>query len=221
VDEIHAVADDKRGSHLALSLERLDALVGRPVPRIGLSATVTPIETMAAFLAGSGRPAPHLVQIARRRAFDLAVEVPRSEMGPIATHELWEEIYDRLAALVQQHRSTLVFTNTRRVAERVAHHLAGRLGNEAVAAHHGSLARASRLSAEQRLKAGELRAVVATASLELGIDVGTIDLVCQIGSPRSIAVAVSGLDGPATGAEPYRRRDSSPRRATISSNAQR
>ena len=193
VDEVHAVADDKRGAHLVLSLERLDALVGRPVPRIGLSATVTPIEMMAEFLTGSGRPAPHLVQIARRREFDLAVEVPRSELGPIATHELWEEIYDRLAALVQQHRSTLVFTNTRRVAERVAHHLASRLGNDAVAAHHGSLARTTRLAAERRLKAGELRVVVATASLELGIDVGTIDLVCQIGSTRSIAVAVQRI----------------------------
>ena len=207
VDEIHAVADDKRGAHLALSLERLDALVGQPVPRIGLSATVTPIEAMAEFLVGSGRPAPHLVQIARRRSFDLAVEVPRSELGPIATHELWEEIYDRLAALVQQHRSTLVFTNTRRVAERVAHHLAARLGNDVVAAHHGSLARGTRLAAERRLKAGELRVVVATASLELGIDVGTIDLVCQIGSTRSIAVAVQrvGRAGHWRGATPKAR----------------
>ena len=193
VDEIHAVADDKRGAHLALSLERLDALVGRPVPRIGLSATVTPIDTIAGFLSGSGRPAPSLVLIDRRRQFDLAVEVPRSEIGPIATHELWEEVYDRLAVLVREHRSTLVFVNTRRVAERVAHHLAARLGPDAVAAHHGSLARATRLSAEQKLKAGELRVVVATASLELGIDVGTIDLVCQIGSTRSIAVAVQRI----------------------------
>ena len=193
VDEIHAVADDKRGAHLALSLERLDALVGRPVPRIGLSATVTPIEVIARFLAGSGRPMPHLVQIDRRREFDLAIEVPPSELGPIATHELWEEIYDRLAALVRQHRSTLVFVNTRRVSERLAHHLAPRLGEDAVAAHHGSLARKTRLAAEQRLKNGDLKVVVATASLELGIDVGTIDLVCQIGSPRSISVAVQRI----------------------------
>ena len=193
VDEIHAVADDKRGAHLALSLERLDALVGRPVPRIGLSATVTPIDTMARFLVGHGRPAPHLALIDRRRQFDLAVEVPLSEMGPIATHELWGEIYDRIAALVREHRSTIVFTNTRRVAERVAHHLGERLGEDVVAAHHGSLARTTRLAAEQKLKAGELRVVVATASLELGIDVGSIDLVCHIGSTRSIAVAVQRI----------------------------
>ncbi|HEX5070412.1 MAG TPA: DEAD/DEAH box helicase, partial [Vicinamibacterales bacterium] len=193
VDEIHAVADDKRGAHLALSLERLDALVGRPIPRIGLSATVTPIETMAQFLVGAGRPAPHLVLVDRRRMFDLAVDVPRSELGPIATHELWGEIYDRLAALVREHRSTIVFTNTRRVAERVAHHLGERLGEDVVAAHHGSLSRQSRLAAEQKLKTGQLRVVVATASLELGIDVGTIDLVCQIGSTRSIAVAVQRI----------------------------
>jgi len=193
VDEIHAVADDKRGSHLALSLERLDALVGRPVPRIGLSATVTPIETIGRFLSGAGRPSPHIVQVARRREFDLAIEVPRSEIGPIATHELWGEIYDRLARLVEMHHSTLVFVNTRRVAERIAHNLAERLGADLVAAHHGSLSRKARLQAEQRLKAGELRVLVATASLELGIDVGTIDLVCQIGSPRSIGVAVQRI----------------------------
>ena len=207
VDEVHAIADDKRGAHLALSLERLDALVGRHVPRIGLSATVTPIETMAAFLVGHGRPAPHLVLIERRRVFDLAIEVPPSELGPIATNELWEEIYNRLAVLVGQHRSTLVFVNTRRVAERIAHHLTSRLGADAVAAHHGSLARATRLAAEQRLKSGSLKVVVATASLELGIDVGTIDLVCQIGSTRSIAMAVQriGRSGHWRGAVPKAR----------------
>jgi ATP-dependent Lhr-like helicase len=193
VDEIHAVADDKRGAHLALSLERLDALVGRPVPRVGLSATVTPIDTISRFLVGATRPAPHLVQIARRRQFDLAIDVPPSEIAAVATHEFWDEIYDRLAALVRTHRSTLIFVNTRRVAERVSHHLASRLGPEAVAAHHGSLSRKIRLTAEQRLKSGDLQVVVATASLELGIDVGTIDLVCQIGSPRSIAVAVQRI----------------------------
>jgi ATP-dependent Lhr-like helicase len=190
VDEIHAVADDKRGSHLALSLERLDALAGRQIPRIGLSATVTPIDVIAQFLVGAGRKPPHLVLIDRRRQFDLGIEVPPSEIAAVATHEQWEEIYDRLAALVWVHRSTLIFVNTRRVAERVSHHLAPRLGAEAVAAHHGSLSRKTRLEAEQRLKNGELKVVVATASLELGIDVGTIDLVCQIASPRSIAVAV-------------------------------
>jgi ATP-dependent Lhr-like helicase len=189
VDEIHAVADDKRGTHLALSLERLEALTGRPPVRIGLSATQKPIELVAHFLAGSGRPDPVVVQIGHQRRVDLAVEVPRSELGPVMTHEMWDEIYDRLAQLVEQHRSSLLFVNTRRLAERVAHHLAERLGKEAVATHHGSLSRKLRLDAERKLKAGEVKALVATASLELGIDIGTVDLVCQIGSPRSIAGA--------------------------------
>jgi ATP-dependent Lhr-like helicase len=193
VDEIHAIAGDKRGAHLALSLERLDALAEQPITRIGLSATQKPIETVAAFLAGTGRPDPVVVEVDRRRELDLGVEVPASELGAVATHEMWDEIYDRIAALVQAHRSTLVFVNTRRLSERVTHHLAERLGAEAVAAHHGSLARRIRLEAEQRLKNGQLRAVVATASLELGIDVGTIDLVCQVGSPRSISAAVQRL----------------------------
>ncbi len=193
VDEIHAMADDKRGAHLALSLERLDALTGKAVPRIGLSATQNPIELVAQFLGGAGRPSPVIVQVPGRRTFDLAVEVPKSELGPIATHEQWDETYDQLAELALQHRSTLIFVNTRRVAERVTHHLAERLGQEQVAAHHGSLARKTRLMAEQRLKAGELRALVATASLELGIDIGHVDLVCQIGSPRSISTAVQRI----------------------------
>ena len=189
VDEIHAVADDKRGAHLALSLERLEALAERAPLRIGLSATQKPIELVAHFLTGAGRPDPRIVQIGHLRRVDLAVEVPRSELGPVASHEMWDEIYDRLAELVRQHRSTLVFVNTRRMAERVAHHLAERLGAAAVATHHGSLARKLRLAAEKKLKAGEIQVLVATASLELGIDIGAIDLVCQIGSPRSIAVA--------------------------------
>jgi ATP-dependent helicase Lhr and Lhr-like helicase len=189
VDEIHAVADDKRGTHLALSLERLEALTDRPLVRIGLSATQKPIELVAHFLAGGGRPDPVIVQIGHQRTVDIAVEVPRSELGPIATHEMWDEIYDRLAQLVEQHRSSLLFVNTRRLAERVAHHLAERLGKEAVATHHGSLSRKLRFEAERKLKAGEVKALVATASLELGIDIGTVDLVCQIGSPRSIAAA--------------------------------
>jgi ATP-dependent Lhr-like helicase len=193
VDEIHAMADDKRGAHLALSLERLDALTGRAVPRIGLSATQNPIELVAEFLGGGRGPAPVIVQVPGRRHFDLAIEVPKSELGPIATHEQWEETYERLAELGLQHRSTLIFVNTRRSAERVTHHLAERLGQDQVAAHHGSLARRTRLLAEQRLKAGELRALVATASLELGIDIGHVDLVCQIGSPRSIATAVQRI----------------------------
>ncbi len=189
VDEIHAVADDKRGAHLTISLERLDLLANRP-PRIGLSATQKPIEEIAHFLTGSGRPAPAVVNIGHRRKLDLAVEVPPSELGPIATNEMWGEIYDRIAELAMQHRSTLVFVNTRRLAERVALHLGERMGEELVAAHHGSLARRLRLAAERKLKNGEIRLLVATASLELGIDVGTVDLVCQINSPRSIAVTL-------------------------------
>jgi ATP-dependent helicase Lhr and Lhr-like helicase len=190
VDEIHAVADDKRGTHLALSLERLEALTAQPLIRIGLSATQKPIELVGQFLTGSERPAPVIVQIEQRRRLDLAIEVPSSELGPVASNEMWDEIYQRIAALVQQHRSTLIFVNTRRLAERLAHHLASLLGEDAVASHHGSLSRLRRLAVESKLKAGEIRALVATASLELGIDIGTVDLVCQIGSPRSISVAL-------------------------------
>ncbi len=189
VDEIHAVADDKRGAHLTLSLERLDLLANRPT-RIGLSATQRPIEEIAHFLTGAGRPAPAVVNIGHRRKLDLAVEVPPSELGPIASNEMWGEIYDRIAELALQHRSTLVFVNTRRLAERVALHLGERIGEELVAAHHGSLARKLRLVAERKLKNGEIRLLVATASLELGIDIGNVDLVCQINSPRAIAVAL-------------------------------
>ncbi|PYU20344.1 MAG: DEAD/DEAH box helicase, partial [Acidobacteria bacterium] len=193
VDEIHAVADDKRGAHLALSLERLEALLPRPPVRIGLSATQKPIELIAQFLAGNDRPAPVIVDTGHGRRMDVAVEVPLSELGPVASNEMWGEIYDRIATLVLQHRSTLVFVNTRRLSERVAHHLAERLGKEAVAAHHGSLSRKLRLTAERKLKAGEVRVLVATASLELGIDIGYVDLVCQIGSPRAIAVALQRI----------------------------
>jgi len=193
VDEIHAIADDKRGAHLTLSLERLDCLAAGRVSRVGLSATQKPIDTVAAFLAGGSGQVPVVVEIPARRALDLAVEVPPSELGPVATHEQWDEVYDRLVTLIRSHRSTLVFVNTRRLAERVSHHLAQRLGEEAVAAHHGSLSRRIRLEAERRLKAGELKALVATASLELGIDIGSIDLVCHVGSPRSIAVAVQRI----------------------------
>ncbi|MGB0002495.1 MAG: DEAD/DEAH box helicase [Candidatus Acidiferrales bacterium] len=193
IDEIHAVADDKRGSHLALSLERLEALADHPPVRIGLSATQKPIELIAHFLTGSGRPDPVIVQIGHQRTLDLAVEVPASELGPVASHEMWDEIYNRVAELVRQHRSTLVFVNTRRLAERVAHHLEERLGKDAVATHHGSLSRKLRLAAENKLKAGEIQALVATASLELGIDIGAVDLVCQIGSTRSIATALQRI----------------------------
>ena len=190
VDEIHAVADDKRGAHLTLSLERLDALTGMRPTRIGLSATQKPIETVAHFLTGSGRPDPVVVNVGHKRAMDLGIEVPGQELGPVASNELWDEIYDRIAQLVQQHRSTLIFVNTRRLAERVAFNLAERLGEAAVGAHHGSLARKLRLEAESKLKNGALKALVATASLELGIDIGHVDLAIHIGSPRSIAVAL-------------------------------
>jgi ATP-dependent Lhr-like helicase len=204
VDEIHAVADDKRGSHLALTLARLDRLVeqnGCPKPqRIGLSATVKPIEEVAAFLSDKAR----VVDVGHRREMELAVEVPRDELGPVASTEMWGEIYDRLADLIRQNRTTLVFVNTRRLSERVAHHLTQRLGEGIVLPHHGSLSRALRLDAERRLKRGELRAVVATASLELGIDIGSVDLVVQIGSPRSIAVGLQriGRSGHWVGALP-------------------
>jgi ATP-dependent Lhr-like helicase len=189
VDEIHALADDKRGAHLALSLERLDRLVvdsgGRRPQRVGLSATVKPIEEVSRFLSPPGAA---IVQVGHRRDMELQVAVPGDELSAVATNEMWAEIYDRLAELIRAHRTTLVFVNTRRLAERVAHHLGERLGESAVLAHHGSLSRALRLRAEDELKRGVLKAVVATASLELGIDVGTIDLACQIGTPRAISV---------------------------------
>ena len=197
VDEIHAMADDKRGAHLAISLARLDDLVqkaGHARPqRIGLSATVRPVETVARFLAPDDASAVTVINHGHRRAMDLAVEVPNDELGSVASNEMWAEIYDRITALIQEHRTTLVFVNTRRLAERVAHHLGDRLGDDVVLAHHGSLSRKLRLTAEERLKAGRLKAVVATASLELGIDIGTVDLVCQIGSPRSIAVTLQRI----------------------------
>ena len=209
VDEIHAVADDKRGVHLALSLERLEALTYRPPVRIGLSATQKPIEEVAHFLAGSSdpqnpRPDPVIVNIGHKRTLDLGVEVPSSELGPVASNEMWDEIYERIVQLVNAHRSTLVFVNTRRLAERIAHQLGERLGEQNVAAHHGSLSRKLRLEAERKLKEGQVKVLVATASLELGIDVGTVDLVCHISSPRSIAVALQrvGRSGHWRGAVP-------------------
>lgn len=196
VDEIHAVARDKRGAHLALSLERLDALTAARPVRIGLSATQRPIERIAAFLVGSrrvdevGGPRCTIVDTGHRRALDLAVEVPPGELEAVASKEQWSDVLDRVATLVREHRTTLVFVNTRRQVERVAHALGQRLGEDVVAAHHGSMARATRLSAEERLKGGLLRVVVATASLELGIDVGTVDLVVQLETPRSFAVGL-------------------------------
>ncbi|MDP9038250.1 MAG: DEAD/DEAH box helicase [Acidobacteriota bacterium] len=213
VDEIHAIADDKRGAHLALTLERLDALVcgenrlspgafltGRAEPpqRIGLSATQNPIALVGEFLAGGNprRRPPVIVQVGRRRTLDVAIEIPREpdgaafELGAVTSHAMWESVYDRLGALALEHRSTLVFVNTRRLVEKLAFELSTRLGPEQVAAHHGSLSRELRLDAEQRLKAGEVRILIATASLELGIDIGSVDLVCQIASTRAVAVAM-------------------------------
>ena len=204
VDEIHAVADDKRGAHLAISLERLEALSHRPPTRIGLSATQKPIEAVAHFLTGNGRPDPVIVNIGHKRRLDLGVEVPPSPLGPVASNEMWDEIYARIIELVEQHHSTLVFVNTRRMAERIAHQLGERIGEDNVAAHHGSLSRKLRLAAEKKLKEGQVKVLVATASLELGIDIGTVDLVIQVNSPRSIAVALQrvGRSGHWRGAVP-------------------
>ncbi len=210
LDEIHAVAPDKRGAHLAISVERLDDLVtraGNPRPqRIGLSATVEPMSVASRLLVGSS-PLPAIVDTGRKRAFDFAIEIPRDELGAVSTNEQWEELYDRVAALANEHQSTLVFTNTRRLVERLAHRLGERLGEGVVAAHHGSLSRTRRLAAEQKLKAGELKVVVATGSLELGIDVGAVELVCLVGSPRSVATAVqrAGRSGHVVGGTPKAR----------------
>ncbi len=206
VDEIHAVVGDKRGSHLALSIERLEQLVRQhqaqaaqagkvtdSLTRIGLSATQRPIEEVARFLVGTenigadNTPRCAIVDSGHARQLDIAIELTDSPLSAVMSGEVWEEVYDRLAQLIRQHHTTLVFVNTRRLAERVARHLGERLGDENIAAHHGSLAREQRLTAEQRLKSGELSALVATASLELGIDIGDVNLVCQLGSTRSIA----------------------------------
>jgi len=194
VDEIHAVIGNRRGAHLALSLERLRRVTGRPLQRIGLSATQKPIEEVARWLVGTetaaGGDACTIVDEGHGRPMDLDIELPRSELATVMAHEVWGEYYDRLAELAQAHRTTLVFVNTRKLAERVARHLSERLGDEHVATHHGSLSKESRLDAETRLKAGRLRVLVATASLELGIDIGSVDLVCQIGSPHTIAALI-------------------------------
>jgi ATP-dependent Lhr-like helicase len=192
VDEIHALVGNKRGAHLALSLERLDSLAGRPLTRVGLSATQKPLDEVARFLVGAGRlrgstePDCTVIDSGHRRARDLALELPPTPLGAVMSGEQWEQVYDRVAQLVHEHRSTLVFVNTRRHVERAARQLSQRLGEEHVAAHHGSLSRERRLAAEQRLKRGELKVLVATASLELGIDIGDVDLACQLGSTRSI-----------------------------------
>ncbi len=204
VDEIHALAGNKRGAHLALSLERLQALTSHPLQRIGISATQEPIEAMSAFLTGGKRGDCRIVNLGHVRTLDLALEIPPSPLTAVMEGEVWTEIYDRLAALANEHRTTLIFVNTRRLAERLARHLAERLGEEAVTAHHGSLSREHRLDAEQRLKSGALRALIATASLELGIDIGDVDLVCQLGSPGNIAAFLQrvGRSGHALQATP-------------------
>ena len=210
VDEIHAVAGDKRGAHLALSLERLDALAGRPLQRIGLSATQKPMDDIARLLVGTrrlrrdGTPECAIVDVGHKRELDLSIEVPDQELGPITSHALWAEVYDRIVQQIQSHRTTLVFVHTRRLVERVAHQLTDRLGEGKVLAHHGSLSRKTRLEAEQKLKAAEVPVVVATASLELGIDIGHVELVCHIGAPRSIATLLQrvGRSGHWLGAVP-------------------
>ncbi len=207
VDEIHAVAGNKRGTHLSLSLERLEALVcgenplspgafltglSRPPQRIGLSATQNPISLVADFLTGShpSRSPARIIQVGQRRHLDLGIEVPSEELGSLTSTTMWQEIFDKLAHYTDSHRSTLVFVNTRRLVEKISFELAERLGPENVAAHHGSLSRSLRLDAEQKLKAGEIKILVATASLELGIDIGDIDLVCQIATTRNVGVAM-------------------------------
>ena len=213
VDEIHALARDRRGSHLALTLARLDHVAEVRPARIGLSATQRPIEQIAAFLVGAdrmnddGTPSCTIIDLGHQRDLELEVDVPPSDLEAVMPGEQWGDVYDRLAELVAAHRTTLIFVNTRRLSERVAFHLAQRLGEEQVASHHGSLSKERRFRVEQRLKEGSLKALVATASLELGIDIGSIDLVCQVGSPRSIAAFLQrvGRSGHGLGLRPHGR----------------
>ncbi|HZN99523.1 MAG TPA: DEAD/DEAH box helicase, partial [Gemmatimonadales bacterium] len=186
VDEIHALVESRRGAHLALTLERLAHVAAQPVQRIGLSATVKPLDEVGEWLVG-GTAGPAIIDAGHRRARDLGLELPSSPLEAVMSGEMWAEVYDRLTNLIKAHKTTIVFVNTRRLAERVSRHLAERLGEEAVTAHHGSLSKETRLDAEERLKAGKLQALVATASLELGIDIGHVDLVCQLGTPRRIS----------------------------------
>ncbi len=204
VDEIHAMAPNKRGAHLSLSLERLAALCGDRLVRIGLSATQNPIESIAHLLGGTAAGDVAIVDTGHQRPRELMLEVPPSPLEAVMSAEVWEQVYDQLVRLIEAHSTTLVFVNTRRLAERVARQLSDRLGETAVTAHHGSMAKEQRLSAELRLKRGELTALVATASLELGIDIGDVDLVCQLGSPRSIASFLQrvGRSGHAVGGLP-------------------
>src|SRR6266849_2124925 len=209
IDEIHATAPNKRGAHLALSVERLADLCGDQLLRVGLSATQNPIDAVAHLLAGAapdGTPpaAVRIIDIGHQRPRELSIDVPDSPLEAVMSGEVWQKVYDRLTDLIKTHRTTLVFVNTRRMAERVAHELSQRIGDGSITAHHGSMAKEQRLSAEQRLKRGQLKALVATASLELGIDIGDVDLVCQLGSPRSIASFLQrvGRSGHAIGGTP-------------------
>jgi ATP-dependent Lhr-like helicase len=208
-DEIHAMAPNKRGAHLALSLERLAVLCGDQLLRVGLSATQNPIDAVAHLLTGAapdGTPAAEvtIIDTGHQRKRELSIEVPGSPLEAVMSGEVWQQVYDRLVNLVKAHSTTLVFVNTRRMAERVAHELSERMADGSVTAHHGSMAKEHRLSAEQRLKNGQLKALVATASLELGIDIGEVDLVCQLGSPRSITSFLQrvGHSGHAVGGTP-------------------
>src|SRR5689334_18501319 len=202
VDEIHALARDKRGSHLALSLERLEVLTG-PIQRIGLSATQKPLSEIAKFLVGMDRKC-EIVDVGHKREMDLAIVVPPSPLATVCSHEQWDEIYHQVAELIEQHRTTLIFVNTRKLAERVTARLTEVMGPEQVTCHHSSLSKQARLDAEHRLKSGQLRALVATASLELGIDIGEVDLAIQIGATRSIATFLQriGRSGHAIGKMP-------------------
>jgi ATP-dependent helicase Lhr and Lhr-like helicase len=219
VDEIHALVGNKRGSHLSITIERLESLVGRPLQRIGLSATQKPLERTAGFLVGAGpataadttgppakttSPPCRILDVGHTRTLDVGIELPRIELGAVCMHEQWAEINERLVELIQEHRTTLIFVNTRRLAERLTHQLAEKLGEGQIETHHGSVAADKRLLTERKLKTGELKAVVATASLELGIDIGYIDLVVQIGSPRSIAAFLQriGRSGHSLGLTP-------------------
>ena len=196
VDEIHAMVGNRRGSHLSLSMERLAELTKNPLQRIGLSATQKPIEEVARFLVGTnhiaknGKPDCKIIDTGHKRATGLRIELPGSPLEAVMSNEVWAEVYQRIAELVQSHRTTLIFVSTRRLAERVTGHLCELLGKENVTSHHGSLSAKLRLDAENRLKRGELKALVATSSLELGIDIGSVELVCQLGPTRSIATCL-------------------------------
>ena len=204
LDEIHALVENKRGMHLSLSVERLRQLTGKHLTRIGLSATQRPIKQVAAFLCGDESADCTILDAGHTRRMDVALELPGSPLTAVMPHEVWGEVYDRLETLIREHHTTLLFVNTRAMAERLAHHLIARLGESWVSTHHGSMSREKRHTAEQQLKAGTLRALVSTASLELGIDIGSVDLVCQLGSPKRIATLLQrvGRSGHRPGEQP-------------------